>query len=162
MKQSKFTTDASQRFLSCLLQCLCLVRSDSINATQSFTADSLLFTSMIDPLFTFSLSMVGSRWIFFFNISMLCLWMKWYKYMVSFLHSLPKQMHALDKIFTTVSSASFVHTRCYIQHKMKVPLMVLKVIFHVLNINPTTWSFSDLNQNVWEPNITLKKALMKL
>ncbi len=36
-------------------------------------------------------------------------------------HSLPKQMLALDKIFTTVSSTAFIHTCRYNQHEIKVP-----------------------------------------
>ncbi len=43
------------------------------------------------------------------------------KYVACFLNSLPEQMLALDKIFMTVSSTTFVHVCCYSQHKMRVP-----------------------------------------
>ncbi len=40
--------------------------------------------------------------------------------MMCFIHSLPKQMLALDKIFMTPSSTTFVHTRRYNQYQIKV------------------------------------------
>ncbi len=47
--------------------------------------------------------------------------------MACLFHSLPKQMLALAKIFTTVSSAAkHVHMRRYSQHKMKVLRAALK------------------------------------
>ncbi len=40
---------------------------------------------------------------------------------VFFFHSLPKQMLALDKIFTAVNGTSFTHMHRYNQHRIKVP-----------------------------------------
>ncbi len=40
--------------------------------------------------------------------------------MVSFFHSLQRQMLVLDKISETIRSTEFVHMQRFIQHKMKV------------------------------------------
>ncbi len=51
--------------------------------------------------------------------------------MVCFFYCLPKQKLVLDKIFTTVSSTTFVHMQRYNQHKMKAPPVGALKALHV-------------------------------
>ncbi len=93
-------------------------RYKTLYITQTRRGD-LLLTSTIDPLFSFSLSMVGG-YFSLDNFNILCLWSNWHcanKRHVSF--ALPKQMLTQDKIFTIVSSAAFVHTHRYNQGTLR-------------------------------------------
>ncbi len=86
--------------------------------------DDFLFMSMICPLFSFLLSIVGSRTMFYFRSFQYLVFMAELvlcQVVASFFHSLPKQMLALDNIFMTVSSTAFIHMQRYNHHKMKVP-----------------------------------------
>ncbi len=85
LEQSKFNIDASHltyigqwdcqwgdwRLPSCLLQCLCLsaqsAETPQITYRTQTERDNLLFTSMIDLLFSLLLSMIGSKKISFFR-----------------------------------------------------------------------------------------------
>ncbi len=59
--------------------------------------------------------------IFLHFISIFCVYGQ-----TGFFHSLPEQMFATDKIFTTGSSTALVHMGRYNQHQMKVPLRGFK------------------------------------
>ncbi len=84
---------------------------ETLHGTQT-GRDDLLFTSMIDPLFSFLLSMVGSRRTFsLHHFNILCLVrIVLFKKVLCFFHTLPKQMLVLNQIFTTVNSAAFSHS----------------------------------------------------
>ncbi len=147
MKQSNyskyFNTDASHPthickwdhqwgdcgLLSCLFQCLCSVRSVSRNATKCFTAHRPEETICCLRAWSIRCSLFYYPWleaggyVSLDNFNSLCFWLKGFcanKWCVS-VTLFHNKMLMPDKFFTTVSSNALVRTRCYNQHKMKVP-----------------------------------------
>ncbi len=79
--------------------------------------DDLLFTSMIDLLFSFFTIYGWKQEDTFFRQLQYVVFMA---ELVCFF-TLPKSTFALDKIFTILSTTAFVHVCHYSQHKMKSP-----------------------------------------
>ncbi len=144
MKQSKFNADDSHlTYISewdhrwgggnCYLV-FCKVFA-SRNNTSHFKAqtrrDDLLFTRMIEPLFSCLPSMFGSRGRFFFKSFQYFTFMaKLILCRQTFISLSQKQMLRLNKIFMTVSSTTCVHMGHYNQHKVKVPQRGSKLVLH--------------------------------
>ncbi len=101
-------------------------RYEMLYSTQT-RRDDLLFTSLIDLLFSSYYQWLEAGYFSLANFNILCLWPNWYcanKLWVSF--SLPKQIFVQNKIFTTVSRTPFDPKCRYNQHKVRVPLRGFK------------------------------------
>ncbi len=85
-------------------------RYETLFSTQT-DRDNLLITNTIDQLLSLYYPWLDAGGYFSLdNLSILCFWLNWY--CANEWHgslTLSKQMLALDKIFTTVSSTTFVH-----------------------------------------------------
>ncbi len=93
---------------------------ETLHSTQT-RRDDLLFTSMIDALFTFLHSMAGSREMFFSGLfNMLCLRLNWYCANRHFFHSFRTNTRTCQDLCES-KQYSFCPHACSSQHKIKVP-----------------------------------------
>ncbi len=140
-KLSKFNTNASHltysgkwdhrwgdwRLLLYVSQRLCTVRSVSGNTTKRSTAHRPEVVVCRHDQFAvlfFYYEWLAGGYFTIDNSDILYFWLVWYhanKWLVSFNHFQNKCLHKQDKIFTTVSSTTFVHMCCCNQHKIKLP-----------------------------------------
>ncbi len=127
---------------SCLLQRLCPVRSVSRNATKHWHSSQ---SAVLFLLFGWK-----QEEIFLYIISIFCIYGR-----TGFFLSLSKQMLATNKIVTTGSSTTFVHTRHSSNHKMKSSLEGLYKVswwrtvcciataFHCVQAANSVWMLMD-------------------